>query len=455
MQLDCETIALALPSTMREFPRRTAGTIVLAIALLAAMTILGGRALLLAYIKSDAFRRKMTGSIDRVLKATGDFMPLQYVGGTFYSDGFSASGNAGAFFSDLRAHQVRAVFNWRGLLAHRYQIDELTVQRLDVTFAANRPVATGPSQAEPARIRAVDGWKLDLHSLTVAESNWTWGTSPESRGGVRASSFTMTPSGDSWLIAGSGGKVSQNGWPDLSIESARLRYTPTALYVTEAVLRNEDGRLTISGAANFGRGAELKAEFHDMPVTPLLPPDWRLRLNGKMTGSADIHAPLDNSPLTYEALIQLNAGRLEALPLLDQIATFTRTERFRRINLTRASLSLTRTADSILARDIVLESEGLMRVEGSCTISRGQIDGNFQVGVTAASLQWLPGSQGRVFTVSRDGYFWTSLHLSGPADHPHEDLTARLVAAAANELLQNSQDTIRDTVKGVLDLIPH
>ena len=103
----------------------------------------------------------------------------------------------------------------------------------------------------------------------------------------------------------------------------------------------------------------------------------------------------------------------------------------------------------------MLESEGLMRVEGACTIVNGQIDGVFQIGVTAASLQWLPGSQSRVFTIAHDGYFWTPLRLTGPIAHPNEDLTNRLIAAAAGELLQNTQDTVRDTAKGLLDLIPH
>jgi hypothetical protein len=77
------------------------------------------------------------------------------------------------------------------------------------------------------------------------------------------------------------------------------------------------------------------------------------------------------------------------------------------------------------------------------------------VGVTASSLQWLPGSQSRVFTVAHDGYFWTPVHLKGPVSHPHEDLTKRLVAAAAGELLKNSGDTLQDAAKTLLDLIPH
>ena len=178
-------------------------------------------------------------------------------------------------------------------------------------------------------------------------------------------------------------------------------------------------------------------------------------MSGKIAGDSTVRAPLPNGTILVEGKVRLIEGKVEALPLLEQIATFTRTERFRRITLTRGSASFTRDTALITAKDIVIESEGLLRVEGSCTVVNGQIDGVFQIGVTGASLQWLPGSQARVFTISHDGYFWAPLRLTGPASHPNEDLSRRLIAAAAGELLQDTQDTVRDTVNGLLDLIPH
>ena len=62
--------------------------------------------------------------------------------------------------------------------------------------------------------------------------------------------------------------------------------------------------------------------------------------------------------------------------------------------------------------------------------------------MTAASLQWLPGAQARVFTVAHDGCYWTPVHLIGPIGHPHEDLAKRLIAAAAGELLDKNADQI-------------
>lgn len=225
--------------------------------------------------------------------------------------------------------------------------------------------------------------------------------------------------------------------------------------MTESALRSGDGKLTVAGEFNFDRAADFQAQFDHISITPLLPPDWRLRLHGNVSGTAKIHATLPDGAPKIAGDLRLADGQLEALPLLDQIATFTRTERFRRVNLTRASLSFTQSSGVTTVKNLNLESEGLLRVEGGCTIAHERIDGRFQIGVTAASLQWLPGSQVRVFTVAREGYYWTSLRLTGPLAHPHEDLTKRLVAAAAGELLQNSEDILRDSAKTLLDLIPH
>ncbi len=407
------------------------------------------------YLASGRFRRHVTAAVGHVLKADGTFMPLHYTDGTFYSDGFVARGKSPAFFSELRADQIRALVNWRGLLDHRYEIDELHLQNLDVQFNGPR-LPEPPRQPGPQSPKKPSAWKLDLREAEIAQSSWHWGATPAASGSITHGAFTLRPDNGAWLIDASSGTLAQTGWPSLTIESAALRYTGPSLFVTESALRAGEGRLKVNGEINFDHAADFEAQFDHISITPLLPPDWRVRLHGNLAGHARIHATLPSSSPGIEGDLTLADGQLEALPLLDQIATFTRTERFRRIALTNASLSFTRTASGLTTvKNLVLESQGLLRVEGNCTIAGGKIDGRFQLGVTAASLQWLPGSQGRVFTVAHDGYSWTPVHLTGSVEHPHEDLTKRLLAAAAGELLQKSPNDIIDTAKSLLDLIPH
>lgn len=433
------------------------GTIWAAILFLGFLVVLAffARAAAGWYLGSGRFRQQITRAVDRELKAKGIFQPLHFTGGTFYSDGFVAQGRERAFFSELRADQIRAVVNWRGLLHRRWEVDELNIQNLEVRFAG-RSAAERSQRAEPARPPAQkkSSWRLDLRKAEIAQSAWHWGTRPETAGSLTKSRFTLTPDHGAWLVEARSGTLAQSDWPILSIDSAKLRYTGPSLFVTESVLRAGDGRLNVEGEIAFDRAADLRVRLDQVDLAPLLPADWRLRLRGKIAGTAKLHAPLPAGALRIEGDLQLVEGQLEALPVLDQIAAFTRTDRFRRLALTGGSLIFSNEGDRTVVQNLRLESAGLMRVEGRCTIARKKIDGVFHLGVTAATLQWLPGSQTRVFTVARDGYYWTPVRVSGPVERPREDLTKRLLAAAASELLQDSKGSLEDAARTLLDLIP-
>ena len=139
--------------------------------------------------------------------------------------------------------------------------------------------------------------------------------------------------------------------------------------------------------------------------------------------------------------------------MLDRIALFTRTEQFRRITLQKAAADFAWTKAKLVVNHLVLESEGLIRVEGDFVVSNGALDGLFQVGVTPTSLRWLPGSQTRVFTVERDGYVWTAMRLTGPLNNLQEDLSPRLINAAGAEVFDDVKGTVEKGAKGVLDLL--
>jgi hypothetical protein len=203
----------------------------------------------------------------------------------------------------------------------------------------------------------------------------------------------------------------------------------------------------------------LQVNFDGVDVQPLLTPDWRERLTGKLVGQATIQAPLGTGDaaraVTVSGSAALMDGQLTALPILDEIGTWTHTERFRHVELTHASADFTRTPDRLEVRNLIVESEGLIRVEGSYTVVNGQIAGNFQVGLTPATLQWIPGSQEEIFVESRGGYLWTSMRLSGPAAHPEDDLTPRLVAATGKGVIEGAAGTVKKAAEGVLDLLLH
>ena len=105
----------------------------------------------------------------------------------------------------------------------------------------------------------------------------------------------------------------------------------------------------------------------------------------------------------------------------------------------------------------MIESDGLLRIEGEFTVRAQQIDGLFRVGVAISSVRWVSQIGAAVFDQpSRDGYAWTTMHLTGPVNNPHEDLTGRLAASAEQAVAHKAKegtDAVLDTASSLLDLL--
>ncbi len=419
-----------------------------------------------AFLKSDKFRLIISHAALGAVQADGEFLPFHYAGTTIYTDGFQAGGVGTAFFDRLQGDQMRAAFNLHGMLKHTWQIDELDLQRLQISVASSEE-REGRAPVEPARTTP-GGWgilpnKVDLRQAVVEDANIEWKGRADRPGGVTATRLTVTPddsnnSADAthpgaWNILAEGGHLAEIGLPELGIGSARLKYRRPSLFVLDSELKCKDsGTLAVSGEINFTQALDLDIKLNGVPAAPLLPMDWRKRLEGNLNGDVHVRSamPMTGAP-DMEGSLSLSQGRLEALPVLDQIATFTRSQQFRTLDLSIASGDFKRTATRLEVKNFILESKGLIRMEGAFNVVDSTLDGTFQVGVTPGSLQWLPGSQGKVFTASREGYLWTSVRLSGPVGSPTEDLTPRLVAAAQGAIIEGVEKTVKDPVGTVLE----
>jgi hypothetical protein len=418
--------------------------------------VLAGRAWFNAYLQGSAFRELVGGLAGKQMKATAEFLPFHLSGTSIYSDAFKAQGSAKAAFSQLDADQIRAELNLRGLWQRAWEVDEISLQRLRLSLghSAGAPVAQLPDDFSAEQKPAVtprSGWlpnRVDLRKIIIRETDLKWGEGTPQTGAVNGAMLTLTPDGDGWNIFCEGGKVSQQGGPDLTIEQMRLRYQRPSLFITDGTLRyGAEGSVALDGEVNFERALDVRAKLAGIPITPFLREDWRAKIKGNLAGEIKIRAalPMLAGPL-LEGSLALSQGELEALPVLDQIAVFTRTQRFRKINLTKTSADFTHAAGRTTVTNFIAESEGLIRVEGGFVMENGMIDGTFQVGVTPASLQWLPGSQAKVFTEARGGYLWTTVRLTGPLASPQEDLTRRLI--------DTIQNTIQDLPNGKLPDAP-
>jgi hypothetical protein len=438
------------PAPRTQSVGRIASLVLLGAAVILVLAFFVGYLGLNSYVRGDSFRKLVGQKTSAWLRGDGEYMPFHWSGASVYSDGFEAKGRAGSWFTHLRADQIRAEFHLRGILRRAWQVNELEIQRLQVTLGkpAGQPVA----ESAPTATRSPSRWspnRFELREARIVDANLDWGS-----GTVKRVKLTIRPEARSWNLSARGGELRQTGWPVASIESAKLRYQERRLFITEGRLKPADGgTLDVSGEVGIEKNSAftISVAHNGLPAASVLPSDWRARLLGNLRGETELSgAP---SALQANGTIQLDNGRLEALPILDRIAEFTKTEQFKRFPLQTASAEYDWKDSKLTVTRLVIESEGLIRIEGGFVVERGRLEGEFQVGVTASSLRWLPGSRAKVFTVERGGYLWTTMRLTGPLDRLQEDLSPRLIAAAQGQLIEDAKSTVEQGARQLLDLL--
>jgi hypothetical protein len=414
---------------------------------------LAGQAWVEAYLRGPEFRRFVNGKVGDTLRAEVDFAPFQFTGLSVFSEGIQAQGFEGAPFARAEVGQVRAQFSLRRFFEKVWLIESIEAQRLVVKLDGSRlsaPLAGQPSAG--AGPRTASSWlpnRLEIASALIREVEIAWGDLPSTSGALRGVQLRAVPAEGGWQLEGRGGELAASGLPALTVDTLTLRQRDSALFINDAAFTAKTGgTVRATGEVQFAEKVDVRAKLEGIDLAPFLASDWRARLHGKATGDLRVQTPLPaRGQLVVSGSLQLRDGRLEALPVLNQIALFTNTQQYRQLTLTHARADFRRERGELRVTNLTAESQGLLRLEGAFTIAQAVIDGTFQVGVAPASLQWLPGSQERVFTTARDGYLWTTMRLSGPVESPSEDLTSRLVAAAGGAVVEKVENTARDVIR--------
>lgn len=225
-----------------------------------------------------------------------------------------------------------------------------------------------------------------------------------------------------------------------NLTRATARLSRDDLHLSEAIMHwLDDSEITVNGHIRPKEGSwKMSTHLVAIPLREVISEDWKLRLTGLIEGDLDIEGSRTAAP-SVEGDVQLKNGVLTAMPILDKLATYTGVDRFKRIILDIASAHVRGSGETRQFDKIVIQSNGLLRIEGSLFIQSGQLNGSFMVGVTPETLKWIPGAQKHVFTGTNPngppGMLWTPLRITGTIDSPREDLTDRLIGGAGKALL--------------------
>lgn len=399
------------------------------------------------WLRGDGFREWLAAQCSAALRSEVTLADLKWEGSEVYASNFSALGSEEAAFSKIGLDGVRAKMG--GIQDKAFQVPEISVNRLNLEFSSRRKSGKTPEEntlhSDGAKGPTLPAWlarftpdRVEVEQIVVSSAN----VSVENESGpvflLTGTRSTMEPDfqAGSWEIAAKGGKITVPEQPEIRLKDLGLRWRGSALFIDQCALGiYEDGHIEGKGEIGFEDHGlfDVDLEISSIQVDELVEGEWRDRLSGVIDGPVRITgAP---GALTYEGTINVTEGVMEAIPVLKRIAQYTRSERFNRLVLNQAKVDFKSAGGRVELRNLVLQSDGLVRVEGQIDLAGDQLTGDLQVGVTPGTMRWIPGAERLVFVEDRDGFRWAPMKLSGTTAEPKEDLTGRLVAAAGEAIV--------------------
>ncbi len=421
------------------------------------------------WLRGPEFRGLVEAQSGKALGGTVDLSPLVWSGPSIFSPDMELQGHPGKPLVSLRAQQIRADVNWRAAFSGAWHVRRIDVTRLDLTIHAAPAPAAAKLEAEATAIAdtakatsALPAWlpsRFDLDEVAAQDANASLGVA----GNIRNTVLTIQPEGAGWIFECRGGKFEPTvALKSLEIDQLRIRLQQGVVYLTDAELRSSGaGRISANGEIGSPeKPYDVRLNWQNIDAADILDPSWADKLTGLLGGEAGI-TPGPTGETLARGKFKLTDGTLTGMPLQEDIARFTRAPQFQRMPIHEISSNFATDGRTTDLTDFVLESKGLLRMEGSAQIGEeGTVAGTFEIGVTQQTLQWLPGSQEKVFVESRDGYLWTTVQIGGSLDSPTEDLSSRLAVAMGEQvidtgvkILENAPQQTKEAVDRVIDIL--
>ena len=416
-----------------------------------------------AWLHGDGFREWLARRAEIVLKSEVTLGELKWSGSEVFAAKFTARGRAEAAFSELVLDGVRAKTG--GVSDRAFHVADVTVNRLTLNFSSTSKAApaaeitagTAPAGEAPKLPDWLSGLapnRVEIDRIHIAATNVAVEKAEGivfTLAGVQA---TMEPDFQTglWEVSGKGGTMQVPDQPQIRLKELGMRWRGSELFVDRCALGiYKDGHIEGRGEIGFENGGifDVDLDISSIAIDELITGEWKDRLDGVIHGPVRINGTPGG--LVYEGTLNVTEGVIESIPVLKRIAQYTRSDRFNRIVLNEARADFKSDGWRIELRNLALQSDGLVRIEGSVDIVGDQLEGDLRVGVAPGTMRWIPGAERLVFVEDRDGFRWAPLKLTGTTAEPKEDLSARLIAAAGESLIGDLPGGLLESAQELLN----
>ncbi len=420
------------------------------------LTMLGaaiGYGALKNYLHSDAFRKLLSAKVSQAVGVEGEFSRFSWDGLAVDTGSFEATspGPIASLFADRLHTEV----NLSGVRRGVWDLRGASVNHLEIHLDARAHAAPAPSPDfwNPPTKPAKSGWLPQEVELNGLELRNVVVKALLDAGELRATGLQIRldqvggPKSYRGSVRGGSLRLPCALLPEAELDRAGFTYRDGEVFVTDATAKVfRDGRAEGGGEWNFKDGGyAFEGSVRGVKCDEFLNPDWAKRLTGDASSSLIVRSSATGPAVT--GTLTIKNGVLTALPVLDALAAYADTRRFRVLHLTEASTAWRWQQGSLTFSNLILASESLIRLEGSIAIRGQQLDGNFRLGLAPGTLAAIPGAETVVFLPGERGLLWSPLRITGTLADVHEDLTERLTAAAEARMFEIIPETGQKALK--------
>lgn len=420
--------------------------------LLPLVLLAAGLVLVARWLGGEDCRTLLQEKTAGVLKAEAELAPLNWHWFGVSSPRFSATGRGETVLHRMEASGIRATLHPSSILRGFWGVKEISLENLNLRIGSPGKASTGTAgKTSSSATPPPPKWIPSLVLVDVIRGNKTdlfidhdpvmislLGTGLEVRPGGAETRFELR-----------GGNFAISRYPDLDLRlgKASALLADKGLSLTGADLSGRlGGKIRVEGRfPSNGTPSTLSATWENLPVAVLLP-HLANQITGRLSGSGTMSFGPGESR-SGNGIIRGEGIILDNVPALQKLAALTGLEQFRHLPVTTFSTRFEIRDGLTEWRDLVLESQGLIKITGEVTTSLdGSLRGSLRHGITPRIVNMIPFARELLGLEEHDGYIWgpEPIVLGGTLSHPTENFSANLatlVAAGAEGMVREGVRT--------------
>jgi hypothetical protein len=388
------------------------------------------------YIESDAFRAEMEKETAKGLHfPSGHYEPIKRTATwTAETAGFQAKDGWKALRA-VDARGITAKFNPWGVFNRLWYLEDVHIGGGEVEIQVYEPKPE-PSPPKPWYGKYLLPQRVYLNHVESEPVDVTWYFRGK-RAGIFGTRLLITPHDRDFEYQAHEGWLRTKPFPEMHVKHIHMLITKQLLTLYHMDLDPKSmvpGGIHAEGNAHTGpkdRSVDFRFSLERVPIEDWVPDDWRIHVGGLATSK--IHwtgkdTKLENS--AGEAEWRIDDGRIQGLPVLQKIAALVNDKSLERIKLDACQFDVEWHYPSIELSGLAIEEKGKFRAEGEVIVRRESLGGTVDLGIAPALLEFLTAPVVKeVFPREKNGYLWTTVHLSGTIEEPQLDLSPRIMEA--------------------------